>query len=264
MSAAAPRPQQSTAAEAVRRASLESLVTEMNPREPVRSLNDAKKQLLERVGFGSQSPAAERPQSEEERVGYLLEVLEGNYKPILTIGFFNFAAQGDWDLAYTNAAMLPIGPRLKVYEQFQRIEPGEGVKGECTNILEWRLLDEGIDGRLEVSSEYEFDPRGRMNTSLLQHRLIPDGKIPSDPEALVRILRRAMPHELFDPDAHAMETTFLDDTMRIVRLRGPKFEGRLNIFVRRRRDEDENEAGVDGVQAKSEGSESEATASDGS
>lgn len=36
--------------------------------------------------------------------------------------------QGDWDLAYTNAAMLPIGPRLKVYEQFQRIEPGDGVK----------------------------------------------------------------------------------------------------------------------------------------
>lgn len=24
--------------------------------------------------------------------------------------------------------MLPIGPRLKVYEQFQRIEPGDGVK----------------------------------------------------------------------------------------------------------------------------------------
>lgn len=80
-------------------------------------------------------------------------------------------------------------------------------QGKCTNILAWRLLDEGIDGRLEVGSEYEFDPRGRMNTSLLKHRLLPDGKIPSDPEGLVRILQRAMPHELFDPDAHAMETT---------------------------------------------------------
>lgn len=91
--AAAPQPKQSTATEDVRPASLESLVAEPNPREPVRSLNDAKKQLLERVGYGRQSPGAERPQSEEERVGYLLEVLEGNYKPILTIGFFNFAVQ---------------------------------------------------------------------------------------------------------------------------------------------------------------------------
>lgn len=90
---ATPQPQQSTAAEAVRPVSLESLVTETNVREPVRSLNHAKTELLERVGYGSQAPGAERPQSEEERVGYLLEVLEGNYTPILTIGFFNFAAQ---------------------------------------------------------------------------------------------------------------------------------------------------------------------------
>lgn len=93
MPAASPQPQQSIPAEAVRSVSLDTLGTETNPREPVRSLQDAKKQLLERVGYGSQSPGAERPQSEEERVGYLLEVLEGNYKPILTIGFFNFAAQ---------------------------------------------------------------------------------------------------------------------------------------------------------------------------
>lgn len=46
-----------------------------------------------------------------------------------------------------------------------------------------------------------------MNAYLLKHRLLPKGKIPSDPEGLVRILRRAMPHELFDPDKHALETT---------------------------------------------------------
>lgn len=43
---------------------------------------------------------------------------------------------------------------------------------------------------------------------------------------------------------------FLDDTMRIVRLRGPKFEGRLNIFVRRRTsDSNDDDMGVDGTQA---------------
>lgn len=72
---------------------LEALLTEADVRKPVRSLAAAKRELLERVGYGTVSPGAERPKSEEERVGYLLEVLEGNYTPIQTVGFFNFAAQ---------------------------------------------------------------------------------------------------------------------------------------------------------------------------
>lgn len=92
---ATPQPQNPTAAaEAVHPVSLESLATETNALEPpVRSLDDAKKELLQRVGYGNQAPGAERPQSEEERVGYLLKALEGNYTPFLTVGFFNFAAQ---------------------------------------------------------------------------------------------------------------------------------------------------------------------------
>lgn len=43
---------------------------------------------------------------------------------------------------------------------------------------------------------------------------------------------------------------FLDDTMRIVRLRGPKFEGRLNVFVRRRNsNSDDDDKDVDGAGA---------------
>ena len=92
-SAKAAHPQEASASQAVHSVFLESLVTDANPREPVKSLEEAKQELLELVGFGTQAPAAERSQSEEERVGYLLEVLEGNYTPILTVGFFNFAAQ---------------------------------------------------------------------------------------------------------------------------------------------------------------------------
>lgn len=80
------------------------------------------------------------------------------------------------------------------------------TQGNITNILDWRLLDEGIDGRLEVGCDYKFDPRGRMDASLLIHRLVPK-KMPSDPQELVKLLRRAMPHELFNPDGHALETT---------------------------------------------------------
>ncbi len=57
-----------------------------------------------------------------------------------------------------------------------------------------------------MACDYKFDPRGRMNASLLMHRLVPK-KMPSDPQELVAILRRAMPHELFDPNGHALETT---------------------------------------------------------
>lgn len=46
-----------------------------------------------------------------------------------------------------------------------------------------------------------------MNVSLGGHRLLPDGKMPLDPEGLVHLLRRAMPYELFDPSEHALETT---------------------------------------------------------
>lgn len=80
-------------------------------------------------------------------------------------------------------------------------------KGTFTNVITWRLLDEGLDGRLEVGGEYQIDPRGRMNASLVNHKITPDGKMPKDPQGLVSILRRAMPHELFDPDDHAMSTT---------------------------------------------------------
>lgn len=74
-------------------------------------------------------------------------------------------------------------------------------------MLVWRLLDEGINGRLEVGCDYGLDSRGRMNMSLRIHRLLPDEKMPSDPEGLVGLLQRAMPRELFDPNEHALETT---------------------------------------------------------
>lgn len=66
---------------------------ETNTRKRVRSVQEAKTELLARVGYPASEPGAERPRLEEERVGYLVEVLQGTYKPIQTVGFFNFAAQ---------------------------------------------------------------------------------------------------------------------------------------------------------------------------
>ncbi|CAN0475238.1 unnamed protein product, partial [Laminaria digitata] len=80
-------------------------------------------------------------------------------------------------------------------------------QGSLANVLEWRLLDEDVGGRFEVDCAYRLDPRGRMNASVLEHRLVPTDKMPEDPPELVRLLQRAMPHEMFDPDAHALDIT---------------------------------------------------------
>lgn len=45
-----------------------------------------------------------------------------------------------------------------------------------------------------------------MIVTLEGHRLLPDDKMPKNPDELVRILQRAMPYELFDPNEHAFET----------------------------------------------------------
>lgn len=66
--------------------------TAVEIRKPVRSLAEAKHELLNLVSRGPVVDEA-AASSGQERVGYLLEVLEGNYTPIQTTGFFNLAVQ---------------------------------------------------------------------------------------------------------------------------------------------------------------------------
>ena len=57
-------------------------------------------------------------------------------------------------------------------------------------------------------------------------------KVPQDVKGVVGALSRAVPNELFDPSEHAVDTTYLDGDLRIVRMTGPKFEGVRDIFIR--------------------------------
>lgn len=79
-------------------------------------------------------------------------------------------------------------------------------QGNLTNVMVWRLLDEDLSGRFEVDCGYRLDPKGRMNVSVRDHRLLPD-KMPQDPQALVHLVQRAMPREMFNPDKHALDIT---------------------------------------------------------
>ena len=74
-----------------------------------------------------------------------------------------------------------------------------------------------------------------MVTDLDDHvlNLAKGSKVPKDVPALVGMLHRAMPKELFDPSEHAMDTTYLDGDLRIVRMAGPRLEGVRDIYIRK-------------------------------
>ena len=109
----------------------------------------------------------------------------------------------------------------------------------------WDLAEDGGDtnnnnfdatGTFSVVSQYQINQGARM--VLLDepnHILEParGSKIPKDVPALVGMLHRAMPKELFDANEHAMDTTYLDADLRIVRMTGPRLEGVRDIFIRR-------------------------------
>ncbi len=58
-------------------------------------------------------------------------------------------------------------------------------------------------------------------------------KVPSDAQELVGLIHRAMPTEMFDSSDLAMDTTYLDTDIRIVRFTGLRHEGVRNIFMRK-------------------------------
>jgi hypothetical protein len=109
-----------------------------------------------------------------------------------------------------------------------------------TNTALWDLAenDEGVfdaTGTFAVKCSYVINQGARMSMQLDGHVLKPSrgSKIPTNVQALVGLLYRAMPTELFDPNGHAMDTTYLDADLKIVRMTGPKFEGVRDIFIRR-------------------------------
>lgn len=121
---------------------------------------------------------------------------------------------------------------------FQSVEPNK-LDGVVTNTAIWDLAQQdGIfdaTGTFEAKCTYSINQGSRMIMELQDHLLKParGSKIPSDVPALVGLLHRAMPTELFDPNDHAMDTTYLDGDLRIVRMTGPQFEGVRDIFIRR-------------------------------
>lgn len=165
--------------------------------------------------------------------------LEGRYTPVQTIDFLNLAMAGDWQLLFsTNLAGGPR-PDFRLREMYQRIET-DSFTGKVENQVLWDLADNAemdfdTSGTFTVECKYDINQGARMVMELKDHviKLAKGSAVPKDVEGLVGKLHRAMPKELFDPNDHAMDTTYLDTNLRIVRMTGSRFEGVRNIFIRR-------------------------------
>ena len=176
---------------------------------------------------------------EESRlVEAYVNTLEGKYTPVQTLDFLNLAMCGEWQLLFsTNFAGGPK-PNFRLRELFQRVETNN-LEGSVTNEATWDLAEGGSTfestGTFSVKCSYQINQGARMVMKLEDHVLKPahGSKLPQDVPALVGLLHRIMPKELFDPNDHAMDTTYLDGDMRIARMTGPKFEGVRDIFIRR-------------------------------
>ncbi|KAL7556750.1 hypothetical protein ACA910_008086 [Epithemia clementina (nom. ined.)] len=207
------------------------------------SLEEAKSELLALL------PSMTGQAHEYRRVEILVNTLESLYQPVQTLDFWNLLQQGEWQLLFstnmvnnqkTKGIVNPLVFRMReLYHTMQCAQR----KGNWTTHVVWDLADE-VPGRFDctgtftVQSSYEMAPQGsaRFAWTLQDHVLQPakgQKRLPHDCQALVGLLYRAMPTQVFDPSNHSADTTYVDATLKILRYTGPQHEGVRDIWIRR-------------------------------
>jgi len=195
--------------------------------------DEAKQALIDLI------PRMTGKEDEYRAVESYVNLLEKKYSPVQTIDFLNLAISGEWQLLFSTNLTGNPNRKLRLRELVQNIE-ADGFGGSLTNSAQWDYADneEGTfdsNGNFSIKCSYKINQGARMVIDLDGHELRPakGSGVPSDIPAMVALLHRAIPKELFDPDNHAMDTTYLDAELRIARLTGPKYEGVRNIFFRK-------------------------------
>ncbi len=104
----------------------------------------------------------------------------------------------------------------------------------------WDLSqEEGVfdaSGSFASAMSYLINQGARMTIDEdldLKIELSKGSSVPKDTQDLVGLIHRAMPTELFDSTELALDTTYLDTDIRIVRYTGARHEGVRNIFMRK-------------------------------
>jgi hypothetical protein len=81
----------------------------------------------------------------------------------------------------------------------------------------------------------EHEPASSSPASDIERilQLAPGSSVPHNISQLVSDLQRSIPKELLDLNNHAMDTTYLDTQLRIVRYTGPRYESVRNVWIRK-------------------------------
>ena len=196
------------------------------------SVDEAKTALIELV------PRMTGIDSEYRAVESYINLLEEKYSPVQTLDFLNLAMAGDWQLLFSTNLLGRPNRRLRLRELVQRIETN-GFDGSLTNVAQWDYAEDGevfdANGNFSIKCSYSISRGSRMAVDLKDHELRPawGSRIPEDVPTLVGYLHRAIPREIFDPDGHSMDTTYLDANLRIIRLTGSNHEGVRNVYMRK-------------------------------
>ena len=203
------------------------------------STDEAKEQLLQLI------PRMTGTDEEYREVESYINLLEEKYSPVQTIDFLNLAMMGEWQLLFsTNLLGSGFSRRLRLREMVQKIETN-GFNGTLINMATWDFAEGddddnddftfNINGNFNIKCSYTITQGSRMVVDVndLEVRPASGSSIPKDVPNLVGTLHRVIPNELFDPNGHAMDTTYIDTDIRIIRFTGPNHEGVRNIFMRK-------------------------------
>lgn len=177
---------------------------------------------------------------EFRQVESLVNRLEEAYQPVQTLDFFNLAVAGEWQLLFSTnlRTAAPQPNRFRLRELTQRVVC-QGREGSLVNSATWDLAEQGdarfgATGTFSIICSYRITQGARRIIEVQDHVLEParGSSIPENVPALVGLLHRSIPRELFDPSDHAIDVTYLDANVKIVRYTGRTLEGVRDIFIR--------------------------------
>eukprot|EP00871_Galdieria_phlegrea_P002692 jgi/Galph1/3423/GphlegSOOS_G2076.1 len=189
-----------------------------------------KSQLVRILPFFINLPVQRR------KIHSLIQALEAQYTPPSDWDKLVASLEGNWTLGFSSTTLgVPSGSLMvnKVMQEItRRNDSKDGLKElNMLNICHWKYREMDCFGRFEIYCRLTLLSRNRMICQVLEYTLIPEGQVKlKEPQALVRQLQRSLPREFFDPRDALVETTYVDEDMKIVKWMGKKFAGVRNIF----------------------------------
>lgn len=170
-----------------------------------------------------------------------VNTLEERFVAPQTLDFLNLAMMGEWQFLFTTNQLKRPSPSLRLTELTQTLET-DGLRGIISNQATWAFSEDGDSLNFDVSglfcaeTSYIINQGARITVNddhNLSINLAKGSSVPKDTQRLVGLIHRAMPTEMFDPSNLAMDTTYLDPDLRIVRFTGVRHEGVRHIFIRK-------------------------------